>query len=266
MKIVFDKQKLLKSVSNQEERFVFVKVLNQLELCLKKHICTFTDFLDPAKVLQYKEILQYIKEDFKMKDFGGFEESERRIIAFFPDYMEEEIEFPIKAVKIKLLDKFSQSPSHREYLGSILGTGIERTKVGDILVLEEYAIAFIDETIADYVCTNLERVSRTRVENSIISLDEIKLPEKNVKQIKSTVASLRIDSLVSTAFGMSRTKASEYIKAEKVSLNWTVVKSNSLEVKEGDMITLRGHGRAKLLQITGMTKKDRTGVLIEAYL
>lgn len=262
---MLDRQKLLKKFSNSEEKFIFAKVVDQMEICLKRHTCTFTDFLDAAKEMQYSQMLSH-EENVGLCSFGGFEGAERKIIAFYPDYMDrEDLDFPISAVSIKPLDKFSQPPSHREYLGSILGTGIERTKVGDILIFKEYAIVFVSEGIADYICNNLQRVSRTKVENKIIALQEVQIPKKDVKQMPYTVASLRIDALISTAFHISRTKASDYIKAEKVSLNWVLVKSNSLEVKEGDIMTLRGHGRAKLLKVTGMTKKDRIGVIIETY-
>ena len=262
---MLDRQKLLKRFSNSEEKFIFAKVIDQMEICLKRHICTFTDFLDPAKEIQYRQMLSY-EESVGIWSFGGFEEAERKVIAFYPDYMnKEDLKFPISAISIKPLDKFSQPPSHREYLGSILGTGIERTKVGDILIFEEYAVAFVGESIADYVCNNLQKVSRIKVENKIVDLHEVQIPKKDIKQMPYTVASLRIDALISTAFHISRTKASDYIKAEKVSLNWVLVKSNSLEVKEGDVMTLRGHGRAKLLRVTGTTKKDRIGVIIETY-
>lgn len=262
---VINKQNLIKSFNEQETKLSFAKVLDQVELCMKKHIYTFTDFLDPTKIEQYIDKLQYIN-GINYKIFGGYEDAERRIIGFCPDYTElTEYDFPIKAIKIKLLDKFCESLTHREYLGSILGTGIERSKLGDILVIDDYAITFIYENIADYIFINLSKVSRTKVENFIIELSDVILPQKRYKEIKATVASLRVDSIISTAFHISRGKASDFISAEKVNVNWAVVKSNSFSIKEGDIFTLRGYGRAKLVEITGKTRKDRIGILIYIY-
>lgn len=263
---LINRQDLIRSFNEQETKLLFAKVLDQVELCMKKHIYTFTDFLDPIKVQQYIDKLQYIS-GIKYKVFGGYKDAERKIIGFCPDYTElTDNDFPIKAIKIKLLDKFCEALTHREYLGSILGTGIERSKLGDITVIDDYAITFIYETIADYVFINLSKVSRTKVENLIMELSDITLVPKKYKEIKATVASLRVDSIISTAFHISRSKASYFISSEKVSVNWVVIKSNSFSIKEGDIFTLRGYGRAKLIEITGKTRKDRIGILIYIYL
>lgn len=217
------------------------------------------------KVEQYINKLQSI-QNIKYKTFGGYEDAERKIIAFYCDYTETNYsDFPIKVIKIKLLDKFCKPLNHRQYLGSILGTGIERSKLGDIIVKDNYAIAFINEAIADYVCTNLDRASHTKVETSIVELDNIEV-EKKYKQIKTTVASLRLDAVISSTFNISRAKANDYINSEKVNLNWSIVKNNSLTLKEGDIFALRGYGKAKLIEILGKTNKDRFKILIYLYI
>lgn len=263
---MFDKQELIKSFNQQEEKILFAKVLDNAELCIKKRINVFTNFLDPAKIEQYTNKLNSIDE-INYKVFGGYKESERKIIGFYNEYTHiDEHDFPIKIVKIKLLDKFCENLNHRQYLGSILATGIERTKLGDIIVIDNYGIAFIHENMVDYVCTNLTKVSRTKVDNSIIDLSEIELPVKKYKELNITVASLRIDVIVSTVFHISRGKTNDLINSEKVNINWSVSKSNSLLLKKGDIISLRGYGKAEIVEVKGKTHKGRIAILINVYI
>lgn len=262
---MLDRQELLKSFNDSQEKLFFAKVLDQIELCIKKHTNTCTDFLDPAKIQLYDSKLKTIK-DIEYKFFGGYEEAERKMIGFYQDYSDmKETDFPIVAIKIEVNNKFCKSLNHRHYLGSVLGTGIERSKLGDIIVIDNYAIAFIDKNISEYICTNLTKVSNAKVEISIIGLDNLPLPQKNYKVIKTTVASLRLDAIIGAAFHLSRSKANEFINSEKVNLNWVCVKSSSTILKQGDIFALRGYGRAKLSEITGKTRKDRIGVLIYIY-
>ncbi len=243
---------------------MFAKILDKIEACNKKHIYTFTDFLDPAKTEEYVNKLNSMNINYKV--FGGYEYCERKVIGFYQDYMELEYNnFPIRVIKIKPLDKFTKL-THREYLGGILGTGIDRCKLGDIFVLEDYAYAFVYENISEYIFNNLVKISHSKVENSIIDLNMVTLPQPKYKEIKTTIASLRLDAIISATFHISRSSASNFISAEKVNINWSTAKSNSILTKEGDIFTLRGYGRAKLVKIGDKTRKDRISIIIHLYI
>ena len=195
--------------------------------------------------------------------YGGFEEAERRMIGFFPDYCEPSgEEFPITAVEVGL-SRFSSGLTHRDFLGSVLGLGLTRDKIGDIIVEKEHAVIFAESSIADYIAANLEYVGRTKVNTRLLPgfVPELSQPAEK----KITVASLRLDAVLGGCFNLSRTKTAELIKAERAYINWLGEDSPAKQVKEGDVLTLRGSGRAIIKEVNGKTKKDRVLITVEIY-
>ena len=186
------------------------------------------------------------------------------MIAFAPDYMElTEQDFPIQALYITKNNKFGQADlNHRDYLGSILALGIDRAKLGDIIVLEQQTICYVHKDLAEYVKNTLEYVSRTKVDVSVSDISAVTLPEKEWKYQTITVASLRLDAVAGGAFHMARGKVQQYIKRELVQLNWNTTTNISCLLKQGDMISIRGFGRIKIFEIGNITKKDRICVTI----
>jgi len=262
---MIDKQSILKNVNQPEERLLLAKVLDQAIFSLKKHENTFTSFCDPKKMNTILKSISGINE-LNFFVFGGNDDCERRRIGFCPNYREiKDEEFPISAIKIVGNTRFSKELTHRDFLGSILGLGIDRGKIGDIFMFESYAVAFVADEIAEYIKTNLERIGRAVVKTEIKSLSEVQLAEKLTVEKSTTVSSLRLDALVSAAFNMSRSKAQELISVEKVFVNWTVNANGSKLLAEEDLISVRGFGRAKLSKIVGRTKKDRISVIFLKY-
>ncbi|MCQ4726337.1 YlmH/Sll1252 family protein [Anaerotignum faecicola] len=263
---MLDKQALLRNVYQPDERLLLAKVLDQADFSLKRHSDTFTDFCDPKKMETVMSVIRNIS-GINFFIFGGSGECERRIIGFCPDYREiENFDFPIKAVKVSANMKFSKELSHRDFLGSVLGLGIDRGKVGDIFIFDNYSIIFAFDDIAEYIAANLERVGRTAVKTEIMEICDIQMPEKNVVEKSITVASLRLDAVIGGIFNISRGKASDLIEGEKVFINWLSVTNVSKPVKEGDMISVRGLGRAKFMSLNGKTKKGRIGIVVEKYI
>ncbi|MBR1858116.1 MAG: RNA-binding protein, partial [Selenomonadaceae bacterium] len=119
--------------------------------------------------------------------------------------------------------------------------------------------------MCDYFTANLTQIGGTTVKTSVDELSSIAAKEERCKEIRATVASLRIDSIAAAGFGMSRSKAAADIAADKVKLNWQSVKNASQSVKEGDILSMRGRGRLEVAEIRGLTKKGRTGVLLKRY-
>ena len=226
---------------------------------------SFTDYLDMEKITEFTERLAYI-DGVENKAFGGMPERERRIIGFFPDFADiKEEDFPITPVIIKHEGKFSRSLSHRDYLGSLTGLGIDRRKMGDIVVFDDFAIAFVHRDIADYITVNLEFVGRTKVFCDVYKGDmSIVAPKDGVTRF-ITAASLRLDAVISASFNVSRGKAAELIKAEIVRVNWKTISNVSYNLNEGDMISAKGFGRVKISEIKGTTKKNRISIIIEKF-
>lgn len=262
-----DRQALLKSVPEGEERLLFAKALDQAFFCIKRREPAFTDFMDRAKCGRFAQRLLGVRE-LKTTLYGGMEDCERQIMGF--SLAEDELsteEFHICILKIRRKSKkFGQSDlSHRDYLGSLLGLGIDRGKVGDILVTEDSAFCFVSEEIAPYICVALEQVSKTAVVAEAVD-DVAEIPRRQTEMKRITAASLRLDAVAGEVFHLSRGKAQQLIQGEKATVNWNVITNTSHLLKEGDMVSLRGFGRFRLKAVHGKTKKDRMGLEVEKYI
>lgn len=260
-----DRQALLKSVPEGEERLLFAKALDQAMFAMKRRQPAFTDFMDRAKCARFQERLQGIRE-LQVTLYGGMEDCERQKMGFSADVIAQE-EFPIRVLKIRRKSrKFGQADlSHRDYLGSLLGLGIERSKIGDILVEEESAVCFVAEEIAPYITAVLEQVSRTAVVAEEIE-DAEAIAKRQTETKRITAASLRLDAVAGEVFHLSRAKVQALIGAEKAAVNWNTITSSSHLLKEGDLVSVRGFGRFRVGEIGGKTKKDRVGLTIERYI
>lgn len=255
---MFDKNMLLKSITEPDEKLVYAKAFDQAYYCLTKSAISFTDFLDPYKVSGLLKLFNGNNYSLTLTPFGGHTDCERKIIGFSPDYLNiSEDGFPISAIEIKYNSAFSRKLTHRDFLGSILGLGIERKKIGDIILSDGSALVFSYDDIAGYICANLERVSNTKVKTALVSPHDFIYPDDDSIKKRMTVSSLRIDTVLAGIFNISRSKAADYIGAEKVFINWVVVKNAAKTLSEGDSITVRGVGRAKFIGVSGKSKKDK---------
>lgn len=262
-----DRQALLKSIPEGEERLLFAKALDQAYSCMKRQEPAFTDFMDRAKCGRFMERLRNAGA-FRAAVFGGTEDCERLMMGFCVPGEELLPEmFPIRAIRIRRKNrKFGQAGlSHRDYLGSLLGLGIDRGKLGDILVSEEEAVCFAAEEITPYICAALEQVSKTAVVAEECEMDGAAFAKKTEKK-RITVASMRLDAVAGEVFHLSRAKTQGLIGAEKAAVNWAAVTSASCLLKEGDMVSLRGFGRFRVGEAGGRTKKDKLVLEIEQYI
>lgn len=262
---MFNKQNILKNVSKPDEKLTFSKAFDRAYYCIKNYEPAFTDFLDPYKIASILSLIGN-KYDFNIRVFGGTDGCERQKIGFFPEFIsEDDYVFPISAIEITYNIKFSRSLTHRDFLGSLIGLGIVREKIGDIITDDEKVFVFVDEDIAEFININLEKVGRTKVNTRIIPVDSIMIND-NLAEIRNiVVVSLRIDAVLSKVFNMPRGKVSELIKSEKAFLNWNLCDSVSKTVSEGDIITLRGFGRVKIIELIGKTKKDRFIISLQQF-
>ncbi len=262
-----NKEEIIKKVSKSEDKLVVAKVLDKLYLSKKTNKMTTTDFLDPhiqnvvSGCLNSSNIDNYLF-------YGGYEGAERAVVVFCPSNMstsqEPESAGLFKVLKINLMHR--GNISHRDYLGSLMGLGIKREKIGDILIKDEYCLVIVLNDVADFIRYNLDKVGNVKVEVDYAELDCLVAHEPKVKEIRTTVASLRLDSVTSVGFGISRSKTQDYIKAEKVNLNWEITPSLTKTVKEGDMISIRGKGRVVLQEVGRTTKKDRISIYLKKFI
>ena len=250
----------------QKEQAILQKRFIELsKIAYQREIVTYSDFLN----LNELNILHTMpRQDFHTgyETFGGYEFSERQMVAFLPDALCYEKNYPISVLKIEPLQKkFSEKLSHRDYLGSILNLGIERCKLGDILVEEDYALVFVHNSMEQFLMEELTRIRHTSVMVSVEELQDVSY-KPTVKEISGTVSSLRLDSLLALAFSSSRSKLVAYIEAGKVFVNGKLITSNGYQMKENDIVSVRGLGRFQYIKTLSQTKKGRYYVTIHLYI
>lgn len=243
------------------------KLLDKAEFAVKTHKLAHSDFLDPHQV-QLAEKLLHSVCDCEYSFSGGFAMAERAVVLFRHEFASDEKwdqyqDEILKSIEIRPLCR--NSLSHRDYLGALMSLGIRREVTGDILVREESCSIIVLSEIADYIAGNLSKVGNIGVDVTISGIMGLSTPEPKGSEIKTTLAALRLDSLCAHSFGLSRSKAAEFIKAGKVQLNWETSLSTDKSVREGDTVSLRGKGRAVLDKVGGKTKKDRIAISIKKF-
>lgn len=212
-------------------------------------------------------LTQYIPQNAYLSYgfFGGYEDAERQILAISP-YVLEEIEYGIGILNIEVKTGIGKALSHRDYLGAIMGLGIERNTIGDIILHDVGAYVFVEMSMIPYIRSQLNSIGRyQKIQIEEIELEDMQIEKPKIKVVDSTVSTLRMDAVCASAFGISRGECAKLIQGDKARRNGLVVGVSDL-IKEGDIITLRGHGKACLKSINGRTKKDRVHITIEKYI
>lgn len=240
-----------------DERLSFSRALDRALLCEKRGYPTFSNFLNPLSAQAFHEILE--KEcGIQLMLYGGAMGCERLMLGFFSEYDKPlESAFPIAALEIT----YSNAKlTHRDFLGAILGTGVSRERVGDVFIFPGKALVLLEREIADHVLSAITSVGRTAVSAALVADDYLIAPFTEGTRKAVVVSSMRVDAVIAAAFNISRGKALKLIEKEKAFINWQGVSSASKLLAEGDTITLRGVGRAKVEEIGSKTKKDNISI------
>ena len=220
----------------------------------------YSDFLGLSEISELKEM----KTLTPVTLFGGYNDAER-VVASFGDrsYFDDYSDFPIKCILIEpLSQKFADNLTHRDFLGSLIGLGIKRETVGDILINNNCGYVFCLETIGNFIIDNLSKVRKTTVKCS--STDNIPTNTLAPEDTEIIVSSLRLDVVVSAVYNLSRSNSQKLFMSEKIFLNGVMKNSPSVTIKENDVVSVRGFGRFIFSGIIRKTKKDRLliGVLL----
>lgn len=219
-----------------------------------RHTSEYTDFLNLNEISKLKSL------NLVCSLFGGYEGAERCVAAFG-----ENVVYPITCIKIEPKGrKFAEKLSHRDYLGTIIGTGISRTLIGDIITHGDTAYVFCISSIADYIVQSVDRVRHTSVKCTVTA----ELPEELSAKpdvTKVNVASIRLDAVIAAVYRLSRNEAAKLIKTEKVFINARLETKESKELGEGDIVSVRGKGRFVFENEEHRTKKDRLVIAVRIY-
>lgn len=228
-------------------------------LAKDKNISTFGKCFYPPNIWTWFEENLSTKA-FKVQTNGFFEESERRMISFNNIY---ESPFPMKLVKIENTSKFSKL-THRDFLGGILSLGIERNKIGDLLVDENVCYVPVHEDIESFILYNLDKIAKVVCKISVVDKIE-QIPKIKFKEEIILISSLRIDGVVSRITNLSRAKASAMIEQGQVLINYVKIKDKSYELKGEERITIRGFGKFIIGDSIGNSKSGKIKVIIKKY-
>lgn len=248
----------------KEETILEKRLIELSDMAYHRDIVTFSDFLN----LNELHILHSIPKNLfssQYETFGGYEYAERQMVAFLPGALYYAVTYPICVLCISPVHrKYAEELSHRDYLGAILNLGIERSKIGDLAIQNENCLVFCRDTIADFIAEQLTRVRHTVVTVKKIEPEELSY-KPDLQEMSGTVASVRLDSVLSIGFPLSRSKLVGYIEGGKVYVNGKLITSNGYHLKENDIISVRGMGRIIYGGILSETRKGRYFVRIYKY-
>lgn len=255
-----EKQRLLAHLQGKD-RVLAARVLDLAESALTKAEPAVTDFLNPREKDLLLDLLHYLPE-VKVMVFGGYHQAERVRLVLTPAFfLPEAVTPPLAYLEIK--NKNGLHPAHSDVLGSLTGLGIKREKIGDILPADGGVQIILAHEVGEYVLNHLSRVGAAPVEVTPVDPEQLNVQPQRVKELKTTVASLRLDAVAGSGFGVSRTKMAREIKAERVKVNWKVVSAPDYQVGLADTISMRGRGRVVVSEIKGKTKKGRLSLVLQ---
>lgn len=235
------------------------RIIDKIEMVLNNHVEEATDFLDPYERSLAKSILNRFSEVNYLEN-GGIEEVERKIITIFPHYIDSST--IIEKITALRVTGNLQELSHKDYLGGILALGIKRSKIGDILLHDEYTDFIIKSELSDFIMLNLEKIGNKKVTIEEISLDELLPINLEYKEISRVLSSNRLDAYLSACYNLSRKDSGSIIKSGGVKINWENIDKLSKEVEKGDMISVRGYGRSIFHSVGGFTRKGNLKAII----
>jgi len=262
--IYVDRSNIEKIAQSAEDKVLLAKLWDKINAGLRKNILSSTCFLSPREL----EMARFLFGDLEgLHTFGGYADAERKMLVYLPDYLDESALSDEDSPLICLRAEFyhGDSPSHRDFLGALMGAGIGRETVGDICVGKGSCDFFVTSEIAPYILQNFTSAGRTRLRLSQIPLSEASIPEPEVKEIRDTLASLRLDSVAASGFRIGRSLAAQYVSAGKAAIDGLPCEKPDKAVSEGAKISVRGLGKIKLSAVSGRTKKDRISVVIHRY-
>ena len=248
-----------------EDRLALARLLDRAEQADSRGTPAWTDFLSPQQQALAEDLLRLagVPETAWLCQ-GGYEGAERNIFFFLPEWMEPETaQSPLRCLRAAFRPE--ERLTHRDILGSLMGMGIVREKVGDILVSDGSADLIVLDTVADFLLSSWEGAGRAKLAVTEIPAAHLHIPAVRCQEARDTVSSLRLDAVCAAGFRMARGKASELIASGRVQVNWRLCTKGDRLLSAGDTVSARGFGKFQLSEVGGVTKKGRTAIVIKRY-
>ena len=260
-----DRANIEKIAHNAEDRMLLAKVWDKIQAGLRRDIMASTCFLSPREL----NMTHYLFGSLPgLTEFGGYPDAERKMLVYLPEYLSaeslQEEDSPIVCLRASFYE--GDTLSHRDFLGALMGAGIGRETVGDICVGPNSCDFFVTAEVAPYIVQNITSAGRARLHIEAVPLSQVQIAEPETKEIRDTLASLRLDSVISAGFRISRSLAAQYVAAGKAAIDGLPCEKPDKAVTEGCKISVRGLGKIKLRAVNGQTKKGRISVIIDRYI
>lgn len=243
-----------------ESELFKARIEDTAEICVKSSRPKYLGFLSAAEAVLAERLLK--NAPCRTAFYGGYEGAERVMLGCFPDWMEED-DFPISAITFSFRE--GDALSHRDFLGSLMALGIKRETVGDILVEQSRAVAFVTDEIKDYIKSQVTKIGKTGVKVTEGFTSPLPVADR-LADFSDTAASDRIDCVIAALCGFSRARALEVLADGFVSVNSVTVIKPTKSVLAGDIISVRGKGRFVIDSLDGRTKKNRIVINYKKYI
>ena len=257
-------------MENKEEKIILAKLNDKIRLCKTKNKLVNTEFLN----MYQENIIRKELERIKAKNYiltGGYSEAESKILIIDPEKITEEIAKEnitniIKVIKIQLPNEQKGKYQHRDYLGTIMQFGLERERIGDIIVYEDEAYVIVLSENAQYIKDSLQttkKFKKSKIE--IIDIVEMKVKKPEFEEIKISVNSQRLDNFISEICKISRSETTRLIESELVSINCKIETKQTKTVETGDVLIIRGKGKFIVSDFLDINRKGKQVVIVKKY-
>lgn len=245
-----------------QKDFLINRIVEAAALSSGGNIAVYMDFYDTTVQLSTeREIARFVGSDCAF--FGGTEYCERKMLAIFPSGAEPDYrDYPIEVIYI---ERLPEGLDHRDVLGSLMGAGIEREKVGDINVFDGHAQIFVAKPMGDFLESNLERIGAFEVSAKKIPLSDAVVIAPKFAELDIIVPSMRLDAIIHAVYKLSRSEAAAFVKAERVQINHVTAQKPAANLRVGDIVSVRTKGRFVVGSELGATKKGNLRLRISKY-
>ncbi len=260
-----DRKNIDKIAQTPEDKVLLAKLWDKINAGIQKNIPASTCFLSQRE----QELARFLFGNLEgLCSYGGYPDAQRQMLVYLPEYLDESYlaleDSPLACLRAEFYE--GDNPTHRDFLGALMGAGIGRETVGDILVGDHSCDFFVCAEVAPYLLQDFESAGRTNLRLRQISPEQVCVPEPEIQEIRDTVASLRLDSVISSGFRISRGAAGQQIAAGRASIDGLPCVKPDRLIDEGATIAVRGLGKIQLRTVNGQTKKGRISVVIHRYL
>lgn len=252
-----------------DERLFLSQVLDRQRQAARRVRPAATDFLSPHEQALARSLLRLAPSaDVRSLFCGGPVDAERKLLCFLPDWLSPDNlspdDLPIRALRASWNP--ADTLSHRDLLGSLMGLGIVRGKIGDIYVIPAAADVLTLDSVRDFLLQNWQAAGRVKLRVEPVPVDAVRVPVPDAQDFRVTVSSMRLDAVLSAALRLSRAKAAELVDAGRVQLNWLDCAKPERLLQSGDLLSVRGFGRFSVGDVGPLTRKGRVPVTIRRFL